>query len=171
MRWLPFFILVYLALGIQQGASGYVEIGRTRLNLALIVVVFIAANAPRDVGLLACIVVGVTQDLLNSAPWGISAFTYGVVAIAVMSIKDVVYGDHMLTHFVLVLYAGFIETVVRAIHGWIYTSIHAESHWPRPTVGSMLGSAIYTAVIGVPILYLLGRLRRSFGMRAPRRAL
>ena len=169
MRWLPFFILAYLALGIQQGIGGFVELGHARLNLALIVIVFVAANAPRDVGLLACIIVGVTQDLLNAAPWGISAFTYGVIAIAVMAIKDVVYGDHLLTHFVLVLYAGIIETIVRLIHGWIYASLHTEPHWSGPTFGAMLGSAIYTAAVGVPIIYFLGRLRRSFGMRAPRR--
>ena len=63
MRWLAFFILAYVMLGLQIGLSGFIEIHHAP-NFLLLVVVFIAINACRDTALAACLLLGLLQDLL-----------------------------------------------------------------------------------------------------------
>ncbi len=46
MRWLPYFILAYVALGVQVGLGHYVSYKGAAPNLVLVAAVFIGLNAP-----------------------------------------------------------------------------------------------------------------------------
>ena len=48
MRWPAYFILVYVAVGLQIGVGDYLRVGSARPDLVLLAVIFIAVNAPRD---------------------------------------------------------------------------------------------------------------------------
>ena len=121
MRFLPFFILAYIALGIQSGLTGYGAIYQARPNLALLVVIFIAVNANRDAALLGCFLLGLTQDLLTGqSPLGLNAVSYGLIGILVINTQEVVYSDHFLTHISLGLLGGLMYALLVYGHGWIY---------------------------------------------------
>src|SRR5947209_15581422 len=125
MRWLPFVILAYVALGVQVGLSGYVSVYHARPDLVLLAAIFVAVHAQRDVALLACFLLGLAKDsLMPGLPMGLTAFSYGLVAIFILSTHDLVYREHFLTHVSLALVSGLITASVVFAHGLIYPSIH-----------------------------------------------
>jgi len=168
MRWPAFFILAYLTLGLQQGLSGYMRVGRGQPDLVLLVAIFIAANAPRNPALLACFALGAMQDLLTQNPWGFNAFTYGLVGVFVIATHELVYREHILTHFSLALIGSWIVAVMILLHRWVYGMLHANSKLTRPSIVSLLTGSLYTAVLAIPVTLLLLKMRKSFGFRAPR---
>jgi rod shape-determining protein MreD len=168
MRWLPFFILAYVVLGVQVGLSGYDQIYRGRPNFALLAVVFIAVNAHRDAALLGCFLLGLMQDLLTQVPLGLNALAYGVVGILVIALQEVVYREHFLTHLVLGLAGGLVYAAVVYLHGVIYTAMRGPRAFSRPSLAPLLAGAIYTAALAPFVLYLLVRMKRLFGFRPVR---
>jgi rod shape-determining protein MreD len=169
MRWLPFFILAYIALGVQSGLSGYDQVYRGRPNLVLLAALFVAVHAQRDAALLAAFMLGLMQDLLTDSPLGLNAFAYGAIAALVVSVQEVVYRDHVLTHVSLGLICGLIYAAIVYVHGLIYHWAHAgRSSWARPSLLPLLAGAVYTAALAPVVLYVLQRFRRVFGFRAVR---
>src|SRR5687768_15200573 len=99
MRWLTYFILAYLALGLQVGLGDYVSYLGAGPNLVLLAVIFIAINAPRDAALLGCFGMGLMHDLLTHQPLGLFGLSYGLVGMMASGTHQVVYREHPLTHF------------------------------------------------------------------------
>ncbi len=164
MRWLPYFILAYVMLGLQIGLSGHLRIGETWWpNLVLLAVIFIAIHAPRDAALLAGFGLGVLQDLATQQTLGIFALSYGLVAMFTVSTQQLVYRGHPLTHFSLALVGGLMSGLVMLIHGWV--------RGPRLSPMMLFYSAVYTAVLAPFVLGLLQQVKKVFGFQPPRRRL
>jgi rod shape-determining protein MreD len=166
MRWPAYFILAYLALGAQVALTGFVDIRGVEPNLALLVVVFIALNGNREPVLLGAFLLGLMQDLLTLQPLGTWAFSYGLVAMSVLSTQEIVYRDHPMTHFFLALSGGILCGVVLTVHGWLYPFLHGGA--PAPGGGSVAGhfaGALYTAALAPVLLGALQRMKGLFGFR------
>lgn len=174
MRWLPFFILAYVVLGVQMGAGELLAFRGAAPNLVLILVVFIAGNAPRDTALLASLMLGLFQDMIQSQPLGLYAFCYGVAGLLVAGSRQVAYSDHPLTHFVLTLGTGLLIATLL----WIHNLIRPPGE-PREIGGVMVApvavsagvfflTAVYTAVLAIPVLWILSKLKPLLGFRAAR---
>jgi rod shape-determining protein MreD len=164
MRWLAYLILSYLALGVQLALSGYVEIGGAAPNLILLVVIFLAVNAPREQALLGAFLLGLMQDMLTLHPIGTWAVAYGLVAMFVVSMQEVVYRDHPLTHFSLALLGGILCGVVLTFHEWVYPMLHGKGAGQGGAV-SLFAGALYTAVLAPIVLGILQRMKTTFGFR------
>jgi rod shape-determining protein MreD len=161
MRWLTYFILAYLTLGLQIGLSGHIAIGGVRPNLVLLAVIFIAINAPRDAALLGCFVLGLLQDLTTQQPLGIFALAYGLVAMFTISTQQIVYRGHPLTHFSLALVGSFLTDAVILLHGWV--------RGPRISPMLLFYSALYTAILAPIVLGVLHQIKKAFAFQSPRR--
>ncbi len=161
MRWFPVLLLAYITIGIQAGISGEVRIHGFGPNLGLLVIVFVALSAPREPALLACVLIGGMQDLATQQAPGLYALSYGIVGYFVVGLQNVVYREHPLTHATLVLIGGIISGSVIWIHGRVLG--------PRVSITLLLGTALYTAILAPPVLIMLQRSRRVFGMHAQRR--
>ena len=170
MRWLPYFILAYIALGVQSGLGAYAQVGRATPNFVLLAAVFIAVNAKRDAALLGCFILGLMQDLLTSSPLGLWALAYGAVGLFVVSTQEVVYRDHFLTHFSLGLAGGLISGAVVLLHGLVYPMLHPAWRLGRPGIMALIASAFYTALLAPLVLGILQRAKKVFGFRPSRRA-
>jgi rod shape-determining protein MreD len=162
MRWLAYFILAYLILGLQIGLRGQIAIGQAWPNLVLLGVIFIAINAPRDAALLGAFGLGVIQDLTTQQPLGVFAFSYGLLAMFTVSTQQVVYRAHPLTHFSLALVGSLFTGIIMLLQGWIRGPV-------APSPMALFYSALYTAVLAPIVLGLLGRVRRAFSFQSPRR--
>lgn len=165
MRWLSYFILGYLVLGLQIALKGYVAVQGAEPNFVLLMVVFIALNGVRDQALLGAFLLGLMQDLLTLQPMGTWAFSYGLVAMSVLSTQEIVYPDHPLTHFSLALSGGILCGVVLTLQHWAYPALHGGI---RPGGGGVLpyfASALYTAVLAPFLLAVLQRMKGAFGFR------
>jgi rod shape-determining protein MreD len=164
MRWLTYFILAYLALGLQVGLRGFVEVRGATPNFVLMIVVFLAINGSREPVLIASFLLGLMQDLFTQQPLGTWAIAYSLVGASVYSTQEIVYPKHPLTHFSLTLLGGILAGVVITIHGVIYPLIHGR----EGGVGAagafwiFLASALYSAVLAPLFLGVLHRMRKAF---------
>jgi len=175
MRWPTYFILAYLAVGLQIGLAPFVAYHGAKPNLVLLAVIFIAINAPRNAALLGCFFLGFAQDLITQQQPGLYAFSYGLVALFVVSTQQVVYKGHPLTHFTLAMVAGVMTTAVLLVHGLVHPAT------PRVKSGELILPAIrlsptlllegvlYTAVLAPFVLMVLQRGRKLFGFQTVRR--
>lgn len=187
MRWLTYFILAYVALGLQVGLGNYVAYRGVKPDFVLMAVIFIAINAPRDAALLGCFGMGLMQDLLTHHPPGLFALAYGLVGLMAAGIQQVVYREHPLTHFAVALAGGVVVAAVVLLNGWLHppgpgVSVWVGSAGPAPATqatlhpvrgspATELARALYTAVLAPAVMWLLARARRSFAFQPPRRRL
>src|SRR5208337_5115367 len=156
MRWLSFFILAYIALGLQAGLARAIEWNGAAPNFVLLAVVFIALNAPRDAALLACFILGAMHDLTSQGTLGLLAFSYGLVATFVLGIQQAVRRRHPVTHFMLALLGGIVTAIVLSLHGWL----RPPAAGIRAPILPLFTAAVYTAILAP---FALGGLQRIGG--------
>ena len=164
MRWVSYFILAYIALGVQIALDGFVDIKGVTPNFVLLVVIFLAVNGGREPVLLGSFILGLMQDLLSLYPLGTWAVTYTLVAMFVLSTQEIVYREHPLTHFSLALLGGILCGVVLTFHEWIYPMLHGQGSGQGGAVALFAG-ALYTAVLAPIVLGVLQRMKGTFGFR------
>jgi rod shape-determining protein MreD len=164
MRWPTYFILAYLALGMQVALRGYVEVKDAMPCFPLLVVVFIGINGTREPVLLGSFLLGLMQDLFTLQPLGTWALCYSLVALSVLSVQEIVYQTHPLTHFSLALVGGILCAVVLTFQGWIYPLLHHDTGRGAGVL-QHLASALYTAILAPLVLGILQRARGAFGFR------
>jgi rod shape-determining protein MreD len=174
MRLLPYIILAYVTLGLQLGLGQYANVGGGAPNLVLLAVLFIAGNAPRDAALPGAFSLGLMQDLLGPGPPGLYAVAYGLVALVVQRTRHSVYRDHPVTHLSVALAGGLLVALVVTVHGWIRPAGPAVMEngaavaAVRAPVAGLYVSAVYTAVLAPPLLWMLKHSRRLFAFRTVR---
>jgi rod shape-determining protein MreD len=168
MHWLSYFILAYVALGVQVALNGggFIDVKGAAPNFVLLVVIFLAVNGGREPVLLGAFLLGLMQDLLTLHPLGTWAVTYSLVAMFVLSTQEIVYREHPLTHFSLALSGGILCAIVLTLHGWIYPLFHGRTG-ADTAVGpvGLFASSIYTAILAPIVLGVLQRMKRAFSFR------
>ena len=169
MRWPAFFILAYVILALQLGLASFISWHGAQPNLILIAAVFIAMNAPRDSGLLGCFLLGFCQDLTSIGPLGLHAFTLGLIGLGMMSVQQVIYREHPLTHVAMTLAAGLIGLVVLTIWARLYPWLHGARHdgQGQSILIGLLG-VVYTAAVAPLVIHVLQRIKGLFGFRITR---
>jgi rod shape-determining protein MreD len=160
LRWLPFILLAYLMLGLQTGLGGLGRAGG--VNFVLIAAVFLSLNAQRAAAVPACFAMGLLHDLTGVGPIGTFALAYSVVALLVAGTDRALSAEHPITHFLITLIGGFVTALIVWLHGRL-----ARFGVPVPLGGQMVG-VFYTAVVAMPALWFLNRMRRSFRFRTRR---
>lgn len=168
MRWIPYFILAYLIIALQMGMGGYLRIGRAEPNLVLPIAVFIAINARREEGLFGAFILGLLQDLFTQAPFGLYAFSYGMVALFLVGAQASLSKDHPLTHAFMTLLAGLLVGAIVCFSDWAYPKLHALTDWPAVSVSLAVQRALYTAAAAPFLLFFLVRIKGVFGFRTSR---
>ena len=161
MRWFSCLILAYVALGIQIGAGEYLRVGGAKPNLVLLAVIYIAINGPRGAALLAAFMMGLMLDLVGLHALGLYAFAYGIVAMFIVSMQEVVYREHPMAHLFVALIASLLVSTVALIHGWVQS--------PLLPLGVQFKTAIYTALLAPIVLGILQRLKKGFAFKPRRR--
>lgn len=160
MRWLPFILLAYIMLGLQIGLGGLPSAGA--VNFVLIAAVFLSLNATRSVAVPACFGLGFLQDLAGVGPIGTFALIYTIVALLIAGTDRALSAEHPFTHFVITLIGG----VVTALLLWFHGKVAAYGVSMPLTPG--LVSAFYSAVVAMPALWVLNRMRKYFRFRIGR---
>ena len=167
MRWISFFILAYVALGVQLGLAGAADIQGAGVNVVMLAAIFIALNVPRDEALLGCFLLGLMQDLLTLQPLGVWAVAYTIVGMFVISTQEFVYREHPLTHITLGLGGGLLSGAVRWLHAWLYAAIHHQET-ATVSVKTVLLGAILSAAAAPVVLWALQRGRKLIVIRSKR---
>jgi rod shape-determining protein MreD len=165
VRGISYLILAYIALGAQIGLSAFIRVGGSPPNLVLLAALFVALNAPKEPALLGCFGLGLMQDLLTQQTLGVYAFSYGIVAMFVISTQQLVYREHPLTHLSIAFSASVICSIIIVLHGLL-----AYRNEPAMRIGVMklLYSTIYTTLLAPIVLMILQKLKRVFGFQTRR---
>jgi rod shape-determining protein MreD len=161
VRWFTFFILAYVAVALQSGLGGYVQIHGAVPDLVLLAVIFICLNAPRDAALLGCFVLGLIQDLLTLQPPGTYALAYGLFGLLAVKAREELPRQHPLSHAGLALIGGLITGFILAARGWVRP--------PGASLWTGILSAVYTAILAPAVIWGLQRFRRAFSFAPQRR--
>ena len=168
MRWISYFILSYLALGIQLGLGSFASYRGVAPDLLLLVVVFISLNASRDEAMLGSFLLGAMQDLITLQPMGLFAFSYGLVSIFVSISAESVRRTHPLTQIAMTFLGGSLMGMLLIVHDYFRpvspafvfggTVVGALRIGPRVVVVSV----IYTTLLSPLVIGLLQLFQRLF---------
>lgn len=160
MRYIPWFILAYVVLGLQSGLSPYISIDGSPPNLLLPVAIFIALYAPRDAALLGTYVLGLMQDMLSLEPLGVHALVYAAVTLGVRYSQPLLFREHWITHLLLGLTGGVLHAMILVLVGFRLA--------PAPPIMMLATYVLYTTAITPLMLYPLQKCKRFFGFQAKR---
>lgn len=168
MRTSTLFIFAYVMLGMQLGVSRFIMFHGSAPNFGLIAALLVAMNGRRDSAPLACVGIGLAQDLLSEQQIGVYAFSYGIVALAILTIRQMGPRHLLLRQFLYALLAGSIVTLVVLTHSAIHPAAPAlpDEQPPLPAVrisaAAQWTGVIYTAVATVICFGALERVRSLF---------
>ena len=175
MRWFPYILLGYVALGLQIGLKDALSFHDGPPNFVLLAVVFMCLSIPRKPALIGSFFLGLAQDCLSQHPAGLYALSYGLTALVIRGSHQLIYGHHPVAHAALTLLGGVITAVVLSVHSLIHPAVARsvennvvlpalrDSPWP------LLISAVYTSLLAPGVLWLLNRARPRTGRGSGRR--
>ena len=162
------FLLTFLfvvALGAATGAGyatgrGYPVLPGWMAEKVATVLPWVPSPA-RSAALLGSVLMGLMQDILTTTPLGTYGFAYGMVALLIVSVQQVVHREHPVTHFSLSLIGSIMTGLVLMGVGW--------RHGSMPAVLALLVQSLLTAALSVPVVWLLMRFRKAFAFDGSRR--
>lgn len=170
MRWFAYFILAYVALGMQAGLGAFLEYKGATPNLVLLAAIYIAIYAPRDAALLGCFGMGLMQDMLTQQPLGLFAFSYGIVGLMITSSQSAMQQENPLAHVII----GLISAAVVALVVWLNTLLAprftGETIPGGASLVTLLIGTAYTAVLAPVVIWPLQRIKKRFAFDRQRRA-
>lgn len=167
MRWFNFGILVFLTLAIQSGLGRLVGVGPARLgpDLLLLLAMVVALRGPADQAPIACWILGLAKDLTSQAVLGSYAVGFGLLGLAIVRGRDLLYGDHPLTLIAITVISSLLAEHATLVVGLV----HGESQWHHyaDLITAMVVSAAITGLLAPYGQWLLMKLHNQIGL--PRR--
>jgi len=165
MNWPVFAVLAYLLLGLERGLRDTLAIGAVQPSFLLALGAFVALSAPPMHAVWACLVLGLTLDLTGGWPMVdvpaqplIGPYALGGVLMAqvILTMRGKLVRHHLATLAVLTLFGVLAAQIV------VVALLSVQKLTGAPLAFSpgyellvRLGSAAYTALLSVPIGFLL----------------
>lgn len=165
MKWGPFIILALIALVLQTSVASWVQIHSVRPDLLLVLAVFYALWGPWPEGAIAAWLLGLLADLHSLDRIGLHALCFGLAALAIVYVRQVVFRDHAVTQIAITfVFAVLVHLLAGAYRSW-GGSGEAGVFTPALLTG------VYTAIVAPYVHWLLLRLGRWTGLRPSRGSL
>lgn len=162
MRWLTFALLAVVTICFQTTIAPRLGAFGCYPDFMLILVVHYTLHARSADGLLAGWLLGLLVDLTGVQGLGLVAVVYGLLALGIWPIRDLVFTRHPLTHFSLTFVACLVvQIVLRGYFHLAYPLTGSFLHALLPSVGS----AVYTGLCAVVVHRILLRFSRGLGLR------
>jgi rod shape-determining protein MreD len=167
MRWLPFFILLYLAAALQVAELGRLTTGGyLRIEFLPLLALFYALFADEQLAPIAALICGLTYDLLSPNPLGTFSIALGLVALGILKIRLSVFRDQMISQLILSILALLAFAFLVAIVGGITGGLAGQTLRVWRTLSA---NAVYSGVLAPLFFWLLGRLNPMLGFPAVRK--
>ncbi len=171
MRWITFFLLLYLATALQAAhLAQWSEVGYFHLEYLVLLAIFYALFAEEDSAILAGFWCGLVYDLTSQSLLGSEALMLGLIALGLVKIRKHIFRNNALSQIVMTFLAVIIFLVGR-------TAIDSGVSWafgqpgvaisPVLFAGVTFSSAVYTAVIAPLMFRLIFLLGPLLGFEAP----
>ena len=163
MRWFSFAILALITLVLQVGATRVFGLGPQSLapDLLLLVAVVLALRGPADGALIACWILGLAKDLTSAAALGSYALAFGLLALVIVRLRNLLYVPNPLTLIVLTALASLaVEQAVYLM--WLLRG-GASGGFPGLLLQMAL-SALITAALAPYGQWLILKLHHPLGL-------
>lgn len=171
-------LLAYVVVGVQGGIAAHLRLAGAAPNLGLAVAACLALRlAPRQ-ALLACVGLGLLQDLATQQPFGAFGLTYGVVAIAGNRLGRLLQRQHPLSLTLLTALGGLLWLVLVLLHDLHHPPGGLAPTGPtiRTPLAPLAIATFWTMLVALPLAWLIDRAlplgggwpRRSWSARAMR---
>jgi len=164
MRWVRFGILVLIFLVLQIGVGSAFEFSPLKIvpDLLLLLAMLIIFWAPADQALLACWLLGLLKDITSQAPLGSYSFTFGLLGLMLIRLREVLVGSRLLPQiFLMFVSSMLIEHVVWLICV-VKSDIALNSY--RQSLTTMVISALLTAALYPYGFWLMTKIHRQLGL-------
>ncbi len=162
MRWLTFALLAVVTICFQTTIAPRLGAFGCYPDFMLILVVHYTLHARSADGLLAGWLLGLLVDLTGVQGLGLVAVVYGLLALGIWPIRDLVFTKHPLTHFSLTFLTCLVaQLALRGYFHLAYPLTGSPIHALLPSVGS----AAYTGLCAVVVHRILLRFSRGLGLR------
>ena len=162
MRWLTFAICAVGVLTLETTLAGPLSVGRVRPDWVFVLVVFFALYCPRNEAFLAAWLLGFGVDLLSIERMGLMAITYGVTALLINAVREVVFLRRAVTHFVVTLCGGLLLNAMLGVYR--LAAFDACASWATVVLEGLVAS-VYAAGWAIPIHHALLKFSRLLGVR------
>ena len=165
MRWVGFAIVAVAGIVLQTTLAPLFAVGGVRPDWVLVLVVFFAMHGKGLDAVLAGWVLGLLADFQTAEKFGLLSLAYGLTALVVYLLRDLVFRRHPLAHFAVTLLAGLLLQAV--MFGYVAVRHRgAIAGWTDCVTGGL--SALYTALWAPPLHALLLRAARWLGLEIVR---
>ena len=158
LRFVPHILLIYLALGLQRGLDGALRYSETRVDIALIAAMFVAACLPAHLGPLAAALAGLAVDLTGRTPLGIHALSFGLAGLIAARLPANAPPRLLASILAGVVVAGVLRCLIFAVRGVYVGDV-------RPYFWGLFGTILLTGLVAAALTPLLYKWRRPFIVR------
>ena len=171
MRWITFFLLLYLATALQAAHLGqWSEVGYFHLEYLVLVAIFYALFAEDDSALLAGFWSGLVYDLTSQSLLGTQALLLGLIVLGLVKIRKHIFRNNTLSQIVMTFLATIIFLLGRmALESAVLWACGRPVNMgsPMQSVGVAFSSAVYTAVLAPFVFRLIFMLGPLLGFEPP----
>lgn len=168
MRWITFFILLYLAYALQISHLGALPLGHTlddpwpAIEYLPLLAVFYGLFASESAAPLAALFCGLAYDIGNKDFAGTTMIPLTLVVMLMVRVRLSIFREHAASHFIMTLLAvllfAFLSATFRKVMG---APLYGNGWWPH--VLHLAGNALYTAVIAPGAFWLFFRFPKLLG--------
>jgi rod shape-determining protein MreD len=162
MRWLTFFVLGIVAVSFQTTAAVRLTLGGVRADFVFILLVHYALHGRDSSGAVAGWILGLMMGLTSLEPPGLVALVYGLMAVLICSLRDLVFTRHPLTH--LMLTAVFCCLAQLLLRGTFLIVAAPPGHQASILTPCLL-MGLYSGAWAVVVHHLLLRCGRALGLQ------
>jgi rod shape-determining protein MreD len=166
VRWLPFAACVCVTLIIQTALGDRLTFAGARPDLPLVLVVFVGLYAPRSDACLAGWIIGLGADLLSIERLGVFSATFCLLALAVVSFRDLLFLKSPGTHFFVTFGSGV--AVQLTLSAYTFLAYPDATGFDSSYLAAVVGTAGFTACLAVPVDWLLLNISSSLGLHTSR---
>ena len=150
---------------IQVSICQPLALGPKRITPDLLLVLVVVLSfwpGGEDEVLVACWVLGLMKDMISAAPFGCYAFSFGLLAMLIRQLREMIYGDRLLPMMLVTVLGSFgVEQMV-----YLLTSFKGEDLGDRYRELSkmMVFSALLSALVMPYINWLVQKIHRRLGL-------
>ena len=164
MRWRNFAVVLFVVMILQVSLGRALGLGPQRImpDLLLMTAVVLAFRGPAGAGLIACWFLGLAKDLTSEALLGSYALAFGLAALLVLWLRDLLYADNtlglMLLTFAMVILVEYLALEINILRG----QMSPPSGWG--VWAEILFSALLTGALVPYGQWVLLKLRHWIGL-------
>ena len=164
MRWLRFGILVSIFLVLQIGVGSALSFSPLNVvpDLLLLLAIVLVFWAPADQALVACWLLGLLKDITSQAPLGSYSFTFGLLGIMLLRLRELLVGAHLLPQIFLMFVSSMLVEHAVWLICVVKSDVALDSY--RQDVLTIFISALLTAALYPYGHWLMTKLHRRLGL-------